>query len=362
VAHYLAAVREVAARGDARRAYSLAEQALQLLDRLPTSAQRALLRTQIWLERGRLQWHGALLGSPFTLQEALASMQAAESSLPPDAPPEVIGQLAAVTAGICYDLGDQGALQRALEVLTAGSRRLMSAGESLLATRLLNDQAAVYIRLGDPVRATHLLSQSRELFERHLRTNPHNLAAIEELAETNHLLARLPLHVQRRPGREEAAAALSLEHARAAAEAYRHLGQHQQLARVWETIGRLELQRGQSQTAQEHLSAALALQRQIGDITGLARSTAALAELCVMTERLEDAIALLTDSITLNFEKGSPLGLAFNRHTLDALAQATTQAHGAGTARYRGALDEVESRLAQAEAVFGRLVLPGETG
>ena len=63
VAHYLAAVREAAARGDARRAYGLAEQALTLLDQLPAAPTHGLLRAQLLLEKGRLQWHGALLGS-----------------------------------------------------------------------------------------------------------------------------------------------------------------------------------------------------------------------------------------------------------------------------------------------------------
>jgi tetratricopeptide (TPR) repeat protein len=247
-------------------------------------------------------------------------------------------------------------------VLTETSRRLLNAGESLLATRLLNDQAAVYVRLGDAVRATHLLSTSRELFEGRLRQNPNDAMAIEELAETNHLLARLLLHVQMRPGREAEAYAMGLEHARAAEHAYQRLGQRQKLARVWETLGRLALQQGQLQTAQERLSAALELQRQIGDVTGLARSTAALADLCVVAGQLDDAVALLANSIALNFEKGSPIGLAFNRRALGALAKATAQAHGPETERFRGALAEIESRLAQAESVLGRLVLPGETG
>jgi tetratricopeptide (TPR) repeat protein len=362
VEQYLASVQEIAARGDARRAYSLTEQALQLLDTLPRSNQRAQLRAQLLLERGRLQWHGALLGSPFTLQEALASLEAARSSLPPDAPLGVVEQLATVTAGVCYDLGDLPALQRALETLTEQSRRLFNAGDSLLAARLLNDQAAVYIRLGDPIRATHLLTQSRELFESCVRNNPHDRVAAEELAETDHLFARLPLHAQRRPGREAEASALGLEHARAAERVYQHLGHHHKLTRVWETMGRLELQRGQLQAAQERLSAALNLQQQLGDVTGLARSTAALADLCVRTDRLSDALALLADSITLNFEKGSPLGLAFNRRALDTLATTVARTQGPGVENVRNALTEVESRLAQAESIFGRLVLPGEGG
>jgi len=128
VAHYLAAVREAAARGDVRRAYGLAEQALMLLDHLPTSPPQALLRTQLLLEKGRLQWHGALLGAACTLQEALASLKAARASFPDNVPPEVVEQLAAATAGVCYDLGDQGALQRALAALHESSHRLVQAG------------------------------------------------------------------------------------------------------------------------------------------------------------------------------------------------------------------------------------------
>jgi tetratricopeptide (TPR) repeat protein len=362
VEQYLAAVQEVAAQGDARRAYALTEQALQLLNDLPTSPRRGLLRARLLLARGRLQWDAALLGSPFTLQEALASLAEAESALPPDAPPEIIGQLATVTAGICYDVGDLPALQRALEVLTDSSRRLLSANEPLLAARLLNDQAAVYVRLGDAVRASHLLSQSRQLFAGQLRTNPDDLIAVEEMAETDHLFARLLLHVQMRPGREAEAYAMGQEHAQAAAQAYQRLGQHQKLARVWESLGRIELQRGQFEAAQERLAAALNLQRQTGDFTGLARSTAALAELSIRAGRLEDAVGLLTDSITLNFEKGSPLGLAFNRRAFDALATAASQAHGPGSERVRTALAEAGRHLEQAESVFGRLVLPGEAG
>jgi tetratricopeptide (TPR) repeat protein len=273
----------------------------------------------------------------------------------------VISQLAEVTAGICYDVGDLPSLQRALEVLTLSSRRLLNVHEPLLAARLLNDQAAIYVRLGDAVRATHLLSQSRQLFEARLRTHPDDVMAIEEMAETDHLFARLLLHAQARPGREAEAYTVSLRHASAAEQAYQRLEQPHKLARVWESMGRLELQRGQLQAAQERLQAALNVQRQIGDVTGLARSTAALAELCVRTGQLEDATSLLANSIALNLEKGSPLGLAFNRRTCTTLAAAAAQAHGPSAEHLRGALVEVENRLAQAEAVLGRLVLPGET-
>jgi tetratricopeptide (TPR) repeat protein len=259
-------------------------------------------------------------------------------------------------------VGDRQALQRALTELQESSHRLANAGELLLATRLLNDQAAVYMRLGDLARATYLLSQSHERFESHLRHHPHDAMAVEELAETEHLLARLPLHVQVPPGREEEAYARGLEHARAAADTYQRLGRHHQLARVWETMGRLALQQGHLEAAQERLTAAFNLQRQLSDVPGLARSTAALAELCMLAGQLGDAVALLADSITLNSEKGSPIGLAFNRQSLEALTKAVAQAHAPSAESLQGALADVENRLTQAESVLGRVRLPGEAG
>jgi tetratricopeptide (TPR) repeat protein len=360
VAHYLAAVREAAARGDARRAYGLAEQALTLLDQLPAAPTHGLLRAQLLLEKGRLQWHGSLLGSAFTLQEALVSLEAAKASLPDDVPLEVVEQLAAVTAGVCYDVGDQGALQRALVELQESSQRLVQAGAILPAARLLNDQAAVHMRLGDPVRATYLLSQAHERFENHLRQHPEDAIALAELAQTKHLLARLPLHVQVPPGREEESAVRGLEHARAAEHIYQRLGQQRELTRVWETMGRLALQQGNLEVAQERLMAAHNLQQQLGDAAGLARSTAALADMCMLAGQLDHAVALLADSITLNVEKGSLSGLAFNRQALGTLTRAAAQAHGPDAERLRGAVADLASRLAQAEAVHGRVGLPGE--
>jgi tetratricopeptide (TPR) repeat protein len=275
-------------------------------------------------------------------------------------PPDIVGRLAATTAGVCYDLGDLDSLQQALGELTEASRRLLEVHEPVLAARLLNDQAAIYVRLGDPVRATHLLERLRELFEGRLRTNAEDTVALEELAETHHLLARLPMHAPIRPGREADAFAMSMEHAQVAERVYQRLGERQELARVWETVGRLELQRGHQAVAQQRLSAALASQQQLGDVIGAARSAAALAELYKMTRRLADALALLADSITLNFEKGSPLGLAVNWRAVGALAEAAAQTHGPGAENLQGGVEEVERRLLQAESVLGRMELPAE--
>ena len=161
-----------------------------------------MLRTQLLLEKGRLQWHGALLGTAFTLQEALASLEAAKASLPDDAPLEVVEQLAAVTAGVCYDIGDEAALQRALGELQASSHRLVTAGAIVLAARLLNDQAAVYMRGGDLVRATYLLSQAHERFESHLRQHPHDAMASRSWQEPNTCWPGCPC-TSRSPGYEE---------------------------------------------------------------------------------------------------------------------------------------------------------------
>jgi tetratricopeptide (TPR) repeat protein len=299
------------------------------------------------LEKGGLQWHGSLLGSAFTLQEALASLEAAKAALPDDVPPEVVEQLAAVTAGVCYDVGDRDALQRALAELQESSHRLVQAGAMLPAARLLNDQAAIYMRLGDLVRATYLLSQAHERFESHLRQHPDDAIALEELAGTEHLLARLPLHVQVPPGRAEESYVRGLEHARAAEHIYQRLGQHRPLTRVWETTGRLALQQGYLEMAQERLMAALNLQQQLADV-------------CMMAGQYDDAVASLANSISLNAEKGSSIGLAFNRHALGALANVAVQAHGPDAERLWGALADLENRLAQAEAVLGRVGLPGE--
>jgi tetratricopeptide (TPR) repeat protein len=225
---------------------------------------------------------------------------------------------------------------------------------------LLNDQAAVYVRLGDPVRATHLLEQSRQLFEGRLRTNADDVVALEELAETHHLLARLPMHASIRPGREADALAMSLEHAQAAERAYQGLGEHQELARVWETMGRLALQHGQHAAAQQRLSAALRSQQQLGDVIGAARSTAALSELYRVTGRLAEALALLDNSIRLNLEKGSPLGLAVNRRAFSTIVEAVTQTQGPGARELQGAVEAVEHHLTQAESILGRMELPGE--
>ena len=126
-------------------------------------------------------------------------------------------------------------------------------------------------------------------------------------------------------------------------------------------MGRLELRRGQLEAARERLSTALELQQQLGDVTGLARTTAALADLYAMANRFEEAAALLDNSVALNFEKGSPIGLAFNRQALAALYDTTARGSGPQAEKLQGVLRQVENRLVQAESTLGRLLLPGES-
>jgi tetratricopeptide (TPR) repeat protein len=360
VRQYLAAARELGARGEIKRALMLNDKALEALEGIPDSEGWAVLRLEATLVRARLQWQGSGLGPPYLLKDALATVEQAGTSLSSRVPKRLQGELAGLKAAICYDLGDLRSLEKALETLTAVSRQLVDAGDPTSAAHLLNDQAAIYLRLGDPVRATHLLSQSRTLFSKLLARRPEDEVLVTELAETEHLLARLVLHAAIRSDREEEAFALSLEYARCAERTYQHLGRHRELARVWETMGRLELARGQPDTAWQLLSAALENQREIGDVTGLARCAAALADLCMSTGRLGDAIRLLVDSISLNHRKGSPIGLAFNRRAIDRLGQLLASQDNADRGGDRERYQALLEMLERAEAVVGQMTLPGE--
>jgi len=350
VDRYVEAIRKVDARGDSGRALLLAEEALALLQQLPGSPRRAILRARILAEAGRVQWRGSGVGPALTLQGALGTLEAALAALRGDAPRELRTELASLIAGVCYDLGDTKSLERALQELTVASEAHLKAGQSEKAARLLNDQAAVYLRAGDPVRATHLLDRSREIFDSLHRTRPDDPIVIRERAETEHLLARLPLHAKLRKGREDDAFSLALGHARAAAEAYDRLRSPRDIARVWETMGRLEIRRERLEPAGQHLLRALDMQRNAGDAVGLARTTAALAELYLADGRADDAVAVLGDSIELNYEKGSPIGLAYNRRAIARLRDTIGDSPGA----------EVLDKLERAESVLGQVSLPPE--
>ena len=77
---------------------------------------------------------------------------------------------------------------------------------------------------------------------------------------------------------------------------------------------------------------------------------------------LDDAVALLADSITLNSKRAPLSGWPSTGRPSERSPRQLTQAHGPDAEQLRGAVADVESRLAQAEAVLGRVGLPGEAG
>lgn len=351
VERYFEAMQRAAAAAAYPQAVAHAQAALSLLDRLPASEARRLQRVQILLQAGRVLWHGAGPDDSFTLQGALRVLEAARSSVHAGDPADLLADVAVTIAGVLYDIGDVASLTRALEELANASRTLADDGKPQAAARLFNDQAGVHIRLGDPVRAAHLLTESRKIFEPASKADP--IAAIE-MAETDHLFARILLHVPARPGRESDALALGIDHALAAERAFRRLGAPREVGRVLETMGRLELRRGRLDRASERLTAAIQIQESMGDVVGLAQSTAALAEVLAASGQVREAVNLLADSIVLNFEKGSPLGIAFNRRALAALSR-----HDAVRGDTAALLEAAERRLTLAEKAFGRIPIPG---
>jgi tetratricopeptide (TPR) repeat protein len=255
-------------------------------------------------------------------------------------PVELVASLHALRAGIDYDIGADGTLKRALDDLTIAVRSWQEHGDAVSAARLLNDQAAVYVRLGDPVRGADLLRSSREVFAERAATDD---VAKSELAETEHLLARLPLHVDARPGLEADALRAAVGHARRAEQLYRDAQRTRELARVWETLGRLESRSGRGGPAIQLLSEAVRVQREIGDELGLARTTGALSEALADGGRMHEAVSLLADSIALNIRTGSVRGLEYNQRALDAL-----RGRGMSRPEVQRALDGLAARIDKA--------------
>lgn len=315
---YLTTARELLSFGQPDEALRYCTSARKMLAELPSNAARRRLDAELLVEQARIQLKATADEGDYTLQGALQTIEAALTLLQPSDPADLQARALCTLAAVAYDMGDPSALERSLEALTEAARLLAGAGDATGATRLLNDQAAVWVRLGDPVRAAHLLRESRAVFEG--RAHGGDPTAMIELAETEHLLARLPLHVDAREGMHDEAVRRAIEHAREAETLYARLSAERELARVWETLGRLLLLAGESDDAHEHLMRALDTQQAVGDALGLARTAGALSDLLVASGRIADAIALLEGSVQLNREKGSPLGLAYNREALGLLA------------------------------------------
>ncbi len=345
----LLAAQKAAGLGAHAEAEALARRAVEATNGLPASARARALRVRALLSLGRIRLEGFAPTASFDLAAALEPLQIARRTLAQGDDPELHVEAARLLAAVELERGDAASLDDALAVLVDASQTLLAEGAGARATRLLSDQAAVYLRMGDPVRAMALLQQSRGVFERRADEDP---VARRELAETDHLIARIPLHVAARPGRKDDALSSALDHALAARRVFSALGDALEAARVAETMGRLELERGRLDKAIEHLKAALLDQERLADLVGLARTSAALSATLLAAGRGDDALSLLADSIELNERKGSAIGIAFNRRAFDAAVAALPRLT-------RPLVDDVRARLERAEATLGTIALSG---
>lgn len=314
VAHTLAVADDAAHQGAYDQAWALADDAARQADALPRGIVADILRARVELERARIAWLGVGESAELTLTNALEHLAQAQELVHDDH--LMTAEILATAAAVRFDLGDPDSLEEAIDNLTHASLLLAENGRAIEAARLLNDQAAIWVRVGDPVRAYNLLVKSREVFQR-----LDSAVADLELAETDHQTARLALHAEARPGRERDAIMAGLDHAERAARAFERLNLPRQTSRVWETMGRLAMRGGRLDDAATHLENAFAVQRRHADGVGLARTTAALSELFVRTGDRKQALVALADSVELNIAKGSPIGLAFNLQSLEQLAE-----------------------------------------
>ena len=338
---FLSVAREAADRGDTQTAAETLRRALGQLGARPASAAHLRLRILGQIELGRLQWQAAGPELGFTLNQALGTLDAVRAEFGADASSDIAVELSQVIAGVCFDLGDMGSLARAFEELTVASRLLQSEGETLRAARLLNEQAAVLMRMGEVSRAKDLLRDSRAVFS---ARDPEDPVTTRELAETDHLMAWLPLYGTMVAGREQEGYRMGLERAASAERGFRRLDDSRELARVWETMGRLERHMQRFEEAMQHLVAAGEIQHRLGDLTGLGRTMEAMSDVLGQIGRNAEAIQLLRESVRFNHDKGSLIGLFFNRRAFTDLAVRL----GADPA-HAGALGELARQLGVAE-------------
>jgi len=279
---------------------------------------RSWLEATAWFVVGQCRWRagGSERGSLDTALEALERARE-RAALGPHA--ELQAGIASMIANVCYDVGTPAALERALVEITRGSELWLEAGHPLDAARLLNDEAAIWVKRGNAVRANQLLMRSRDVFGRLARNHP---VARLELLETEHLLARLMLQSAAQAGRDDDLAQLGIEHALVAEAGYRAQNGPRELGRVWETLGRLELRRGRLDAAVAWLERALRLQREIGDTIGSARSSGALSEAFAAAQDYPRALDRLAESVAFNSEKGAAAGLQQNLSSLRRLEAA----------------------------------------
>ena len=297
---------------------------------------------QVVRGREKLEEARALRARPglgVALQPAIAAAREAVELLQGRAVHESAAAKATL-AHLLVEHGDPPALDEALDHVVSASRELATAGDAVSAAALLNDQAEVWLKLGDPVRAAHLLHAADE----GLAGASGPMVELER-ADTAHLMARLPLYARPRPGQQGAALEQALRHLAGAEAAYSQAGWLDRQAHVLDTRGRLLARQGEPEAAVAALQQAAELCRRLSDGLGLARSTEGLAGVWAAHGHPERAAALLEQSIVLNAAAASPAGLAFVRRACGQLPE--------GPLRQR-----VEARLREAEASVGVSPLP----
>lgn len=308
---YLMAARDAAKIGGHQRAIELVETALDLLP--PTSDSREL-RIRALLELGRARWRAAG-GAGEGLEHALVPLETAHKLVRSGDAALLRADLLAMTASVSYDIGGAAQYARAIASLEEARQVLIDDGQTLEAARLLNDEAAIRVRLGDLEAAGRLLARSRDVFLRLAESDP---VAMLELAQTDHQVARLALRAYRGPEDREALA-FGIERARAAEQHFAALGAERERGRAHETLGRLSWLVGDTEGARRFLANARELQLAGGDAVGLARTSAALSELLIGQGKSEEALRALDESIALNMATGSRQGLDYNRRGFEEL-------------------------------------------
>lgn len=304
--------------GVVERATDTLDETVTRVGALPATEERRRLEARCRLERARMHWLCAGVGT--SLSAEFAEVRAARDMIREDRTTQLRTYIAATLGAIAYDLGERSALEHAERELVETIAALLQDGASLDAAGLLNDQAAVRLRGGDRAGAAALLARSRALFEARVQEVPNDAGARAELADTDHLLARLPLHSSSDalPGDWSSA----LGHAETAEQTYHSLQMARETAHVWDTMARLEARLGRTDEARVHFEAALAMEDSVGDLRGRAQTTAGLAELYAAGGEPERALDVLRTSIEANRATGSALGLGYDADALATIERA----------------------------------------
>lgn len=346
----LEAARSMLQLGDDGSAWQLVERAWQQVGQLEDGSARGLLAAEVLLERGRLRARFAGRGNGLDLDAALEDLDAAErlaqaaQTLTPAAR-SIRAEIAAAAGEVCLAIGDRPHLDRALDRFTDAAKLHEEAGDALAATRLLNDQAAVWVQLGDPVRAHWLLEQSRRVFASRAASDE---SARREVAETDLLIATLPLHVAARPGLERQAIERAVTAARGAAETFLALGDARASARALRILAQLMARNGALDEALAQLEEASAAAAAVHDVVGLGEAAATRAALLSSANRVPAALDALAIAARHFASAGAWQGL---HDVADHLAADRAAWARAGLARSAAALHaEIEQALGRAAA------------